>query len=371
MAFHKKSDSFKKILLVALGTAFAILMLAISYKAAITSREYRSKAAETEIIAKQWEFNGTTTEGWRSLSNIQQMSVASGALHLWTKSSLPKSIVVIGTNFTLPQGIKKVTMNIKADPITGSCPSYTQVAGVTPKPCITPTPYQFPLAIEVHYFKRVKNDKGNVSYQEYPDSIKTPLKIETVGDGQFHEYTVVLPDSLHALPIHRVEVRFSQALGFFADIDYIRFIRTKILPTATPTPTPTPPAGCFYQARCQTREQTNCPVELVCPSTSTAPATTPSANITKTGTVTQVNLEGTSKYTLVVSNTEKYSLTILADQPSARGGAPTVSWDTIKQYVGKTATVTGLLQPSSEKEGFAGVGIPTQSLPTIIVYTIR
>ncbi len=73
----KKSSSFSK---KQSGNPFALLLFAILgigllivlYKAVTsTSTESRSKAAETETVVNNWEFNGTTKEGWTGPTSLQ------------------------------------------------------------------------------------------------------------------------------------------------------------------------------------------------------------------------------------------------------------------------------------------------------------
>jgi hypothetical protein len=389
MAYRSRSDSFKTIIIIVLGVVFGISLLAISYKATLTSSEKRSKAAEEETIVKQWEFSGNTTEGWQKLKNIENVYAASdGLLHILTKSSLPKTIYAANTNFALT-GIKKVKVGLRVNPTTGSCPSSVSGAANNAGTCLTPTPYQFPITVEIHYFKKVTNN-GDTSYEEFADSIKTPLKIERTGDGQLQEYALTLPDTLHTMRIGKVEIRFNQVLPFIAEIDYIRFVNTTIPATPTPptsptptktptatlaptsTPTPTPPDGCYYGPQCAgTSRGTACPVVLICPTTTTP---VQQETVTRTGTVSQDNLEGTSKYLLTVSSSEKYRLVSQPDRTNDGRGSHGVTTDTgdiFKQYVGKTVIVTGTIAQTSGKTGFGGIGVPTPSQPTFYVQTIR
>ena len=231
--------------------------------------------------------------------------------------------------------------------------------------------------------KRNTNDDG------YADIAK-PLTLTGTADGKFHEYVVQFPDTLRTYNILRLRIVFHKIASYTTmDIDYIRLSNVKTMTTPKPTvvktptptitpkptpkpPTPTPPAGCSYQPQCQSREETDCPVVLVCPQTSITIA--PILAIAKTGTVVQDNLEGTSGYKLVVTTTETYRLEAVQDGGAQGGRNPTTTQSSIMEQiranVGKTVTVTGSLRVGG-KPPPGGMNIPTDpTMSTIFVQSI-
>lgn len=58
---------------------FGLVALGVSYRALTRGTELRSKAAESLVVFKQWEFNGVTKEGW-SGKNIEAVKVNGGYL---------------------------------------------------------------------------------------------------------------------------------------------------------------------------------------------------------------------------------------------------------------------------------------------------
>jgi len=405
MAYRKKTDSFRKILIIVLGIVFGVSFLAISYKAATTSREDRSKAAEEETIVKQWEFNGNTTEGWTKVKNKDLIySVSNGFLHIITGSTLPKTIYATDTYFSIT-GIKKVKINIRLSPIAVGCPTFPSDTANSIGVCATTTPNQFPMRLEVHYFKKVINN-GNTKYEEYKESKTNPMFIDVPADGRQQEYTLTSPDTLSTVRIDKVELRFGQVQPFSADIDYIRIVNTKIASTPPPcyykqvqciqapcptikvcptsTISPTPPEGCQYLTRCAVGAGNRCTTELVCPNTSVTVA--PRQTVTRTGTVTQDNLEGKSRYLLTVSRSEIYQLSggemridnvvintgqgqVSQGQISGNERVPSNPNDMFKPYIGQMVIVTGYIIQPTVKKGFATSF--QYSLPLFVVQDIH
>ncbi len=219
----KKSSSFSK---KQSGNPFALLLFAILgiglliviYKAVTsTSTESRSKAAETEIVVNNWEFNGTTKEGWTG-TNLSIGSVRNGTFYTVIVNDIKQSTLQQNTvdgpfaNIIL----QKLKFSLKvADPPSKAVR-------------ITPTPSRKPFTGEVRYMV-----SGKTTWEE-------PQTFSGVIDNQFQTYEV----SLAALPdvdITKLQITFPLFLK--STQIYLDWIRLTAIPLPTPTPTPTPILG--------------------------------------------------------------------------------------------------------------------------------
>ncbi len=116
MAFSTTTPRFSKILFIVLALAFGLVMVAMMYQAVLTNTETRSKAAVEETIFKQWEFNGSDSEGWTLeqfkwrvqnglLSAVSEPGRGNEMTYVWGREGL-----------SLPVGNKYVKLRIAVIP---------------------------------------------------------------------------------------------------------------------------------------------------------------------------------------------------------------------------------------------------------------
>ena len=224
MKFKKTQDSFRTILKIVIGVVFAVAILAISYKAATTSQENRSKAAETQVTYKSWEFNGTTTEGWL-LTNLSGTRVTGGLLTAKVTGSptSPVTLVNKSVGSVLPQGNKYIKLRLAVAGSTGSPPKSVSKTPINTK--FPPPAPATPFAISVSY-----TNKG---------APRVAPQLRGIADGKLYEYSVLLPD-IGSVTVDSVKLLISSVkTGTPVQLDYVRLIG--VLP---PTPSPRPSIVC-------------------------------------------------------------------------------------------------------------------------------
>lgn len=119
MASRKKSVvRFDRILVAVFGILFGVVALALLYQAVSNTTDLRSKAAQVQQIYKQWEFNGSDTEGWQSLSP-HSVSVRNGALVVEVGKGSSQLPIFRNTSVgaSLPRGLKTVSFSLSVGKI--------------------------------------------------------------------------------------------------------------------------------------------------------------------------------------------------------------------------------------------------------------
>lgn len=98
------------------GIAFGLIVLVMTYVALKGSTEGRSKAAEEQVVYKQWEFNGPSSEGWDTVGQ-NTSSVHDGFLSfLLKKLTLSAGIRNTEINTVLPYGLKTIAISLSVGP---------------------------------------------------------------------------------------------------------------------------------------------------------------------------------------------------------------------------------------------------------------
>ena len=224
-SFSSKKTSFNKIFIIVFGIAFGLMALAMGFKGVKNTSDIRSRASLETTMVKRWEFNGTTAEGWRSLTT-DTVKVAGGKLAFYAKFNAPESGIVYNTPFRIPAGIRNFQMSARIPFI-----SQNEVINLA-----SPTIVAEPVTIEVHFQKKLASSASTkVLYEDLPNST---LRIRGTADGQFHTYTVPFPNTLTAYSVARVSVTFrgEAAPRTQVDVNWIRIVLQKKSPTPTPTP---------------------------------------------------------------------------------------------------------------------------------------
>ena len=256
-------SSAAKVFTLVLAIAFGVLALAFTYSAVMKSTEQRSRAAETELTIKQWEFNGTTTEGW-TLTNFSSTRVAGGLLRTVSGKPVPSASLQnanVGANF--PEGAKYLKFRLAL--------RQPGAEKKSPGPTI----------------QQASNVSGTVEYTlSNRRTLTRPLAFQVVADGVTRDVSVTLPE-ISAATVGSLAISFTGLKpGSRLDVDWIRLIGTK------PKPTPTPLKGCYYQKVECVKEP--CDPILVCPTTKTTPL--PSSPPPATRTPTRTTLSCDSLY---------------------------------------------------------------------------
>ncbi len=132
MASRPPSSSFHKVLVLVFGAAFGLVALALGYQAMNSSADIRSKAAEEQSIYKQWEFNGSDTEGWVSekpYTTKAQNGYLTLAIQKFPALAVLRNFQV---NTKMPRGLKTIAISMAVGAIVPVTP--------TPTPTVTPAP---------------------------------------------------------------------------------------------------------------------------------------------------------------------------------------------------------------------------------------
>lgn len=325
MARRSSTSTFSRIVYGAVVLVFSLIALAVTYQAFTQGVSLRSKAAQTDVIYKGWEFNGKTVDGW--VGEPHTTSVANGSLRMVIRKtkSVP-DILQKNANASLPQGNKylkflisvggdgkrsalpsnqvltatseiindpefttSVQSNLVCTQDVKQCPDGSYVGRTGPScvlaPCsIFPTsviPSVFPTSVFPSYPPKPPQRTIRAAVYYKLTSSKRwekPLEFDVVADGSFREYAVRFPE-IAAMTVERVRITFPSGLreGETVLFDWIRLMGMKQLPPPPPsiTPSSSPTPGCFYQqVECFTAP---CDPILVCPTpvTTTYPPSTP------------------------------------------------------------------------------------------------
>ncbi len=111
MASRKSLVRYDKIFATLLFALFGIIALVLGYKAVMTNTEQRSRAAETQTIYKQWEFNGRDSQGW-SVSSPTTSVMKAGALVVTAGRSALPSLRNTTVDASVPAGLKTVSFSL-------------------------------------------------------------------------------------------------------------------------------------------------------------------------------------------------------------------------------------------------------------------
>ena len=262
MAYRNTNWSFQKILMIVFSVAFGVIALAISYQAMQRSTEGRSKAAEEQIIYKQWEFNGKDTEGWKVPVGT---TLISGYLHLpityqlgvmntdtaraneqqtmFTQPFKQSSLTIDNTavNTVLPVGNKQIKFMVAVGfqrtvyAINANPPVSTMVAEESRLGYGAGGPA--PTTISgITYEEQQRN---NVKSPQYTMTVSyatsdNPLKyiqipsVTGMGDGQSREIAITIPNSINEMRMGALNVQFTNVPpGEEVRIDWIRLVGPK------------------------------------------------------------------------------------------------------------------------------------------------
>ena len=263
----KTQDSFHTILKIVIGVVFAISVLSIVLKAALTSSEDRSHAAEAQITYKSWEFSGANSEGW-VLTNVSGCNVDKG----YFNGSATSNIVFLSSKqvgTVLPVGNKFITLRISVGP-----PHILQTPTSIPSRYYTPTPQI--IVKQTSQTTQTTNETQTFTRQTInsppPFSIdisyNTPNGSKTLSsisggrpDGSFYVYTVKLPE-IDSVSLNSLSFKFSPlASQATVSIDWVRLVGSS-QPTR-PTGWPTTSVGCTSNG--STCTVTVCPTMSPCP----------------------------------------------------------------------------------------------------------
>jgi hypothetical protein len=118
MTFRKKTDPFKRILAIVIGVVFFVTLAAISYEALQSNTDARSRAGQTNLTYKIWDFT-TNEEGW-SGQNLTKFGALNGILSATIGSKIG-SVINSTVNTGMPLGNKYITirMAVSASPVLG------------------------------------------------------------------------------------------------------------------------------------------------------------------------------------------------------------------------------------------------------------
>lgn len=228
--FSSKQSSFNKIFIIVFGIALGLVALALGFKGIDSTRDLRSRASLESTLIKGWEFNGTTTEGWKPGT----ITVNGENLVFYTFFNAAEADIVYASPFSIPTGIKNFQMNARI--------SRPPTANVNQNQ-ILPT---IPVTIEVHFQRKSSVPEKNA----YEDIVKSTLSMKATADGKFHTYTVPFTNTLAKYQVDRVAIAFkAQQPKTRTRVD-INWMRITLQKSPTPTlmpksdPTPTPPFTC-------------------------------------------------------------------------------------------------------------------------------
>jgi hypothetical protein len=284
----KKSHPLQHPFNAAIAIAFIIVTGLILF---VTLRggafELRSKAALAENVVKRWEFDGTTTEGWTA-SQFENLRVAKGLL-LTDYGKTPgrknvqcKDFQCQNRLYSRSSGLWMITnCGDAADPNGDDqlcnaagrvgwcgtkifcCPGPKQkwtndmtACGGNKGPALINSSVSAKLPAGQKYAKiRLAVNDGKVYAQsqaaKLPQftmtmayagkvTVNKPVQVTGPVDGQFHEYTLPIPD-IGGIMINTVILSFgSLTPGTHIQMDWLRFISVVDIPPPTVSPSPTP-----------------------------------------------------------------------------------------------------------------------------------
>ncbi len=281
-----RNHSTSKVITLVLAVAFGIIALAMTYSAATRSTEQRSRASPApELIIKQWEFNGSTTEGWTP-ANFSSVRVVDGFLdavygkpltkenpncnnyqcqnRLYSKSSgiwmitdcnnpndrdgddqLCNARGRVGScgsqNFCCPGPKKKWTTDMSAcggSSATGPNLVNNSVGAALP---LGNKYLKFRLGVKDESKPIVlRREPGSsftlsIMYTVEGKPVLKPLQVQGSADGQLHDYSVLFPE-IAAITVTTLKLTFINLTpGRQVQFDWIRLTGVQLKPTPTPT----------------------------------------------------------------------------------------------------------------------------------------
>ncbi len=162
MSRSNHSYNIQKSISFAFVVLFCLVALVFLYKAATTSTDPRSRAGEGETVVADWEFNGSTTEGWQG-TNTVGLSVSDGSLHFSKDQNTNPSLLFSNLSKVLPTGnkffrIQLSVRNSEGRSTTGTvckqdakiCPDGTAVSRIAPNCEFDLCPDRSPIPKENH-----------------------------------------------------------------------------------------------------------------------------------------------------------------------------------------------------------------------------
>jgi len=261
---YSKKSSFNKILILVFGIAFGLVALVMIFQGVKTSSDIRSRAAQTNQIYKQWEFNSADTEGWSGVSPY--IGIVSGGKLMISgmKAHALPSFRNTSIEVSLPNGLKSVSFSmavgntriplmkdINSEKVKGIsdkrddeefdrsvktkivCPQDTRTC---PDGSIVGRSGNGCSFIACSSSKVQRKVVGHLYYKlAGSEKFERPLQFMGLADGSFRTYTVNLPNSS---PITIDAIRIVLTSGVknseTISIDWIRLLGPII---STPTPT--------------------------------------------------------------------------------------------------------------------------------------
>ncbi len=239
MARRNPHQSFSKILTLVFGVAFGIIALVMVYKAVQDSTENRSKAAEEQVTFKQWEFNGKDTEGWKvpaativgrgylSMSDLYVYSIGLNSDVPTTQPSNSFTMTNPAVNTVFPVGNKQIKFMIAVGYNIAVENLRLGSGNGGPAPMVTSG---------ITYEEQQKN---NVKSPQYTTTVSYTTRENTqkyiqipsvtgMGDGQFHEIAITIPNSINEMRMGALNVQFTNVPpGSEVRIDWIRLVGPK------------------------------------------------------------------------------------------------------------------------------------------------
>lgn len=136
MAFSSKKPSLNKIFLLVFGIAFGLVGLALAFQGAKTASDLRSRAAQTNQIYKQWEFNGRTAEGWVAVAPYTDYVQSGFYVVSGGKTSVLPAFRNTNVATSLPTGLKSISLSLAVGPVR--IPKPTPIRCSPPPSCPGP-----------------------------------------------------------------------------------------------------------------------------------------------------------------------------------------------------------------------------------------
>lgn len=143
MARRSSASMFSRIIYGAIVLVFGLIALAVTYQAFTQGVNLRSKAAQTDVIYKGWEFNGKNTEGWNG--ERQSVILTGGVLQMTVRRTNRVPFITQNSmNTSLPMGNKymKLFMNVSGPSPKSFIPQAQVYAMTLPQPQSTPPIYK-------------------------------------------------------------------------------------------------------------------------------------------------------------------------------------------------------------------------------------
>lgn len=307
MARRSTASTFSRIIYGAVVLLFSLIALAVTYQAFTQGINLRSKAAQTDVIYKGWEFNGkdvNDTDGWNG--GLQRLIVSGGALQMTVRRTSKVPFISQNSMKTsLPQGNKylKISMNVSGPspksftpqsqvyamtlPLAHSTPSTNKddefdqtinqnmvctqdvkicadgsfVGRIGPQCFFAPCPAVDTTAPPIPQVSLPMKRRAFSALVYYKLKNKRlwekPIAFDGTFEQGFRQYLVRFPE-IAATTIDRLRIAFPSGImpGDQVNIDWIRLVGMKEIPP------PPPPTGTPYT--CGGIQGAACPSGYVC-----------------------------------------------------------------------------------------------------------